>query len=428
MISSLLLSVIPQHNVALWLTSNIRDILDHMGLRRDPSLENVIYVVVIVAFALLLGWSIRRLLLWLTKSAMKWHPTELGNYLLQNNVPKSCSHVITPLVILALLPFAFDTTSPLLHIFRVCIYIYTIIAFAVAINTVIRLVWTRYDQRENTKNLAIGGIRNLCTGIVWVIAVIIIGSTILDKSPVALLTGLGAFAAALMLIFKDTILGFVAGVQLSQNDMLRIGDWIVVPSTIANGIVIDMSLSAVKVQNWDNTIVTLPPYTLVSTSFQNWRGMSASGYRLISRSVIFDVDSIVPCTDEMLTSVAALPGMQEFIDKVKTSGQFYDPGVAVVNGTTQTNLGLMRAYMCYYLLHHPLIGKDQQILVNIKVPDGNGFPLQIYCYTTTAWTAYEAVQSEIFEHIAAMAPKFGLRLYNAPSGNDLKSLKQIGQA
>lgn len=417
-----LLAIIPQHGLALWLTEHIRTTLDHLGLKHGSMAESVIYVGVIVAFALLLGWLVRRVALWLTRRIMRWRSTQIGNDLIHDHVLSRCSHVITPLVILALLPFAFDTQSSLLHLFRVAIYIYTIVAFAVAINAVIRFFWMRYNQRENTKNLALGGIRNLCTGIVWVIAVIVIGSIILDKSPVALLTGLGAFAAALMLIFKDTILGFVAGVQLSGNDMLRIGDWIVVPSTIANGIVVDMSLTAVKVQNWDNTIVTLPPYTLVSTSFQNWRGMSDSGYRLISRSVIFDVDSVVPCTDQMIQSVSTLPGMKEFIDKVKTSGPFYDPGVAVVNGTIQTNLGLLRAYLCYYLLHHPLIGTDQQILVNVKVPEGNGFPLQIYCYTTTAWTAYEAVQSEIFEHIAAVAPKFGLRLYNAPSGNDVKSL------
>lgn len=415
-------TIIPSHDVAVWLTENIRAVLDYFGQRHNIALENFIYVVIIVAIAFLIGWIARHIILLVTQAIIKWRNTDFGRNLLSNKVPLHCSHVITPLVILGLLPFAFDTHSSLLKVFTIAVYAYTIVTFAVAFNSIICFVWTRYDERENTKNLALGGIRNLFTGIVRVIAVILIGSIILDKSPVALLTGLGAFAAALMLIFKDTILGFVAGVQLSQNDMLRIGDWIVVPSTIANGIVVDMSLTAVKVQNWDNTIVTLPPYTLVSTSFQNWRGMSDSGYRLISRSVIFDVESVTPCSDELMASISTLPGMQEFIDKVKASGQFYDPGLAVVNGTTQTNLGLLRAYMCYYLLHHPLIGTDQQMLVKLQAPEGNGYPLQIYCYTTTAWTAYEAVQSEIFEHIAVMAPKFGLRLYNAPSGSDIKAL------
>lgn len=421
-ITALPAALIPSHQVAAWLLETIRHLLNKLGLEHDQNIEEAIYVVAIVAVALFLGWAVRRVILWATRRLVAWKQTRIGKVLLDEHILSRCSHVIPPLVILGLLPFAFDSNSVLLHIFRVCIVIYLIITITRAINAVIGFVWERYNERENTKNLPLAGIRNVCMGIVWIISVIIIGSVILDKSPAALLTGLGAFAAALMLIFKDSILGFVAGVQLSQNDMLRIGDWIVVPSTIANGIVVDMSLTAVKVQNWDNTIVTLPPYTLVSTSFQNWRGMSDSGYRLISRSVIFDVDSVAPATDSMIATVSALPGMKEFIDKVKSKGQFYDPGLACVNGTTQTNLGLLRAYMCQYLLHHPLIGTDQQILVRIMTPDGNGMPLQIYCYTTTAWTAYEAVQSEIFEHIAAIAPTFGLRLFNNPSGHDVKTI------
>ena len=152
------------------------------------------------------------------------------------------------------------------------------------------------------------------------------------------------------------------------------------------------------------------------------KNMSDSGWRLISRSVIFDVDSVAPATDALIESVSSLTGMKGFIDKIKSSGQFYDGALATVNGTLQTNLGLFRAYMCEYLLAHPEVAKDQQILVRIMTPDASGYPLQIYCYTTTAWTAYEAVQSEIFEHIAAMAPQFGLRLFNNPSGRDLKSL------
>ena len=393
-----------------------------MGLEHDKIAEEVIYVTAIVSMAVLIGWVVRWIILYATKKIVSWKKTPMITALLRDRVLTRCSHIITPLVILALLPFAFDTKSILLHIFKVALVVYLILTITMAINTIIRFIWDRYNERENTKNLPIAGIRNVCIGIVWIVSLIVIGSVILDKSPAALLTGLGAFAAALMLIFKDSILGFVAGVQLSQNDMLRIGDWIVVPSTIANGIVIDMSLTAVKVRNWDNTIVTLPPYTLVSTSFQNWRGMSESGWRLISRSVIFDVDSITPANDTMIASVSALPGMQGFIDKVKTTGQFYDPATATVNGSLQTNLGLFRAYMCQYLLSHPLVAHDEQILVRIMTPDASGYPLQIYCYTSTAWTAYEAVQSEIFEHVAMMAPHFGLRMFNNPSGRDIKSL------
>ncbi len=188
----------------------------------------------------------------------------------------------------------------------------------------------------------------------------------------------------------------------------------------------DVSLTAVKVQNWDNTIVTLPPYTLVSTSFQNWRGMSQSGCRQICRSVIFDSYYVKSCTPELIEKVTQLhPEMKAFVDKSKAAGGKvnYDPGLAVVNGTTETNLGLFRAYMCQYLLNHPLIVKDQQILVRVMVPTGIGIPLQLWCFTTTAWTAYEAVQSEIFEHIASVCQDFDLQLFNYPSGVDVETVQ-----
>lgn len=402
-------SLIPGHHLATWLMTHITGLLDRMGLSREPSLEEVIYVCIIVIFALLLGWLVKLLVLWITRKFVAAHNTETGSELLRQHVFSRCSHAIPPLVILALIPFAFEGQSKLLHIFELCLIVYTIMAITNALCTVVSFIWRRFDKRNNTKNLPLQGILYVCNGIIWIVASIIAVSVLVGKSPAVLLTGLGAFAAAIMLIFKDSILGFVAGIQLSQNDMLRIGDWIVVPSTIANGIVTEVSLSAVKVRNWDNTIVTLPPYTLVSTSFQNWRGMSQSGWRLISRNFYFDTDSVTQASPELLAEVSELPGMKSFIDRINTEGQFYDSGVAVVNGTLESNLGLFRAYMCAYLLAHPLVAHDRQILVRVMAPDTKGIPLQIYCYTSTAWTAYEAVQSEIFEHIALKCQIFGLK-------------------
>ena len=424
----MLASIIPSHVVASWLLTTIDRFLDFMGLGRDKGIEEILYVAIIVAAALFIGWVLRWVILYLSRKFVKIRNTEIGQQLLEHHVLTRCSHIIPPLVILALLPFAFTSESTLLHIFTKCVIIYALIVIGLAINNILKFIWLRFDSKENKQNLPLKGILDVAIGVVWIIVAIIGGSTLLDKSPAALLTGLGVFATALMLVFKDSILGFVAGIQLAQNDMLRVGDWIVVPSTIANGICIDVTLTTVKVQNWDNTIVTLPPYTLISSSFQNWRGMSDSGYRLISRSVYIDTDSVVPATDEIIQNVSTLPGMDKFLSRVKESGQFYDPALACVNGSTATNLGLLRAYMCSYLLAPPLIGTDQQILVRIMTPEPSGMPLQIYCYTTTAWTAYEAVQSEIFEHLAAVAPKFGIRIFNAPSGEDIKGIAEIASA
>jgi len=401
-----------------------------VGLEKDQGAEDIIYIAIIVAVALALGWLARKLTLYATKKIMLLRNNDLAQDLMQHHVLMKCSHIIPPLVLLALLPFAFTTDSLFKDIVFKALLIYTVIVICMAACRVVHFTWMRFDKKRNTKNLPLKGIMGTVVGVLWVIAVIICVSILVDKSPVALLTGLGAFAAVLMLVFKDSILGLVAGLQLSENDMLHVGDWIVVPSTIANGIVIDVNLTSVKVQNFDNTIITLPPYSLISSSFQNWRGMVDSGCRQIARSVIFDSDTIVPTTPEMIADICTkFPIIKAYVNKVQTEGKpIYDPGLTVVNGSLETNLGLFRAYMCQWLINNPAISNDQQILVRVMVPTGEGIPLQLWCYTaTTKWTAYEAIQSSVFEHIIAVAPVFGLRLYNNPSGTDVTQIQLLSK-
>ena len=426
----MLTSIIPTHKVAQWLLVHIHRLLDYVGLEKDQGAEDIIYIAIIVAVALALGWLARKLTLYATKKIMLLRNNDLAQDLMQHHVLMKCSHIIPPLVLLALLPFAFTTDSLFKDIVFKALLIYTVIVICMAACRVVHFTWMRFDKKRNTKNLPLKGIMGTVVGVLWVIAVIICVSILVDKSPVALLTGLGAFAAVLMLVFKDSILGLVAGLQLSENDMLHVGDWIVVPSTIANGIVIDVNLTSVKVQNFDNTIITLPPYSLISSSFQNWRGMVDSGYRQIVRSVIFDSDTIVPTTPEMIADICTkFPIIKAYVNKVQTEGKpIYDPGLTVVNGSLETNLGLFRAYMCQWLINNPAISNDQQILVRVMVPTGEGIPLQLWCYTaTTKWTAYEAIQSSVFEHIIAVAPVFGLRLYNNPSGTDVTQIQLLSK-
>lgn len=415
----MLSEIIPTHRVAEKLLSVCDKMLNALGLEHDKTLEEIIYIVLIVLIAVIIGWLSGRLIAFISRQVMSHYNTELTRNLHDEHIFTKSSRIIPPLVILALLPLAFNNESWIQHFIERVLIVYTLVMLAMALNAILGIIWQRFNSKDNTKNLPLKGILYICQGLVWIIITIISVSVLLHKSPAVLLTGLGAFAAALMLIFKDSILGFVAGIQLSQNDMLRVGDWIVVPSTIANGIVIDVSLTAVKVQNWDNTVVTLPPYTLVSTSFQNWRPMTESGWRLISRSLIFDSCHVTTCTSELLDRIATkYPEMKQFIDD-NTAKTSYNKGTATVNGTTETNLGLFRAYMCNYLLNHPLIASDQQILVRIMVPEASGIPLQLYCYTSTDWTQYEAVQSQLFEHICAVCPDFDLQLYNYPSAEDI---------
>lgn len=424
----MLIGAIPTHKAAQWLLSHVRHILEKLGLENDPDTEEIIYIGLVVVIALAAGWLVRRGILYVAQKFVKLRNTEIGAELLQQHTLTRCSHIISPLVILALIPFAFTSDSPSLGVVQKCLYIYTVIAVAVAVNAVLTFVWMRYDIKRNTRNLPLKGILNIGMGIVWAIVVIVSVSILINRSPAVLLGGLGAFAAALMLIFKDTILGFVAGIQLSQNDMLHVGDWIVVPSTPANGIVTDVSLTAVKVRNFDNTIVTLPPYTLVSTSFQNWRGMSQSGCRRIMRSVTFESESVVEIDDAAVDALTAkFPVMKPWVDDMKAAGKaVYAPGVATVNGTVVTNLGLFRAYLCSYILSNDAFNHDSQVLVRIMDPTPNGFPLQVWCFTsTTAWTAYEAIQSALFEHIAVVAPQFNLKIYNNASVLDTTTVQMM---
>lgn len=413
-------SFIPSHEVAQWLMGVIRHLLDIIGLRHEPRIEDLLYIVIVAVVAIFIGWLIRKCILYVVRRLAGMRHTMLDDDLLQSRVFTKCSHIIVPIVLLSLVPFTLNYGSQMRIIIMKVLYIYAIIAFTYAMAAVVDFIWVRYNRKENTRNLPLKGIANTMKGILWIIAFIIGVSVLIDKSPAALLTGLGAFAAALMLIFKDSILGFVAGIQLSQNDMVRIGDWIVVPDTPVNGNVIDISLSTVKVRNFDNTIITCPPYMLVQHSFQNWRGMSESGARRIFYNLTVENSTIHPADEAFVDDmVGKYPILKSWVDGVRSSNALveYNKGQMSVNGTIETNLGLFRAYVCLYLMNHPQVAKDQQMLVRLETPVAQGTTLNIYVFTaTTNWTLYEAIMSELLEHITAIAPTFGLRLYTPITG------------
>lgn len=416
--------IIPSHAVATWLMNRIYRMFESVGLAHSHSLEQIVYVAIIIAVGVVLGWTIRTIILLIARQFVKLRDNDTARQLLHEKVLLRCSRFITPSVILGLIPWAFNEGSSLLAITQKIVSVWLLYAIALGINSVLSFIWLRYDEKMNTRNLPLRGILDTCKGIVWAIMVIIAASMLMGKSPGSLLAGLGAFAAALMLIFKDSILGLVASVQLSQNDMIHVGDWVVVPSTPANGIVLDITLTTVKVQNFDNTIITLPPYTLVSSSFQNWRGMKDSGCRRIARNVIIESTSVKTLDQESLKAIVdKVPSLAQFVSKSNVTPVF-DPGVATVNGTIDTNLGLFRAYMCDYILHNPAFNHEAQILVRTMDPTAVGIPLQIYCFAaTTAWTAYEAIQSALFEHVFTMAPLFGLTVFNYSSSSDAELVK-----
>lgn len=418
------MSVTPSYEIASWALNTIDDLFKYIGLPRDVDLEEAVYTLVVIGIAWSIGWIMKMLVLFIIKRIKRFVNVVSISALQGQKIFIKGSDIIPPLVFMVLIPFAFTSDAKVLDIIMKISVIYFIYTVIRASNAVLDFMWHRYDERDNDKNHPLKGLLQISKGLVWLIGLILIGSIILGKSPVVLLTGLGAFAAILMLVFKDSILGMVSGVQLSQNDMLRVGDWIDVPGTPANGVVIDVTLTVVKVQNWDNTIAMLPPYTLVSTSFQNWRGMSASGVRRIARSYMIDVDSVQFATDAMLDDFKQIPFMKDYIElKQKQATEGIDDNTNnpanIVNGTIDTNLGMLRAYMTMYLRNNKNISQSSTLMVRALDPTTSGLPLQLYCFTnTTDWSSYESIQSEIFEHFASILPRFGLYAFENPSGRD----------
>ena len=412
---------IPPYKIAHWIINIIDSLLKKCGLPYNDTIEEFIYIVIVIGIAFGLGWIVSKIAILITNK-MKWFKSasKSGTVLAEKTLLK-VSRIIPPIVFLSLIPFAFSSESKIPNIIIRIALIYLIITIILAINGILNFLWKKNDEVSNTHNHPLKGLPQIAKGLIWLIGIIIIISIMVNKSPLALFTGLGAFAAVVMLVFKDSILGLVAGVQLSQNDMLRVGDWIVVPGTPANGIVADVSLTVVKVKNWDNTLAMLPPYTLVSTSFQNWRAMYESGKRQINRSYNISSNSIHAPSFELLEKLKEISLLKDFIT-LKQS-QLNDGIIentrnskGAVNGTIDTNLGLFRAYLTIYLNNHPLVAHDTLLIVNELEPTSQGVPIRLYSYTSvTVWVSHESVQSEIFEHLALMAPVFELELYQLPT-------------
>lgn len=425
---TLLLSAIPTNRIAEWLLEIIRHILESIGIDRHTRFDEIVYFAVVVVLAVFLAWLARIIMIWILRKVITLHDSELGHELTAAHTVSRCTHVIPPLVLMSFLPLGFESDVLLHTIILRALWVYFTISFGLGLNAVITFAWLRYDKKENSERHPLRGLLGTAHGIVWIIVVIISASIIIDRSPAYLLTGMAALSAAMMLIFKDSILGFVSGIQLSINDMLRVGDWINVPSVSANGVVEDVSLTVVKLRGWDNTVIMLPPYTLVSTSFQNYRGMYETGRRRIEQQFLVDVTSVEVPSADMLTQIGTeYPVLKDFIDKANTlqaAGKMpeFNGGTTPVNGTIETNLGLFRAYLCLYLQQHEGISMKEYLMVRILPSTPQGVPLEIYCFTegdAIYWLKYEAIQSQIIEHILLTAPKFGLRIYNALDAGDI---------
>lgn len=366
----------------------------------------VIVVSCIVVVIYLATMLFRRVVIPVIKRVTQSTRTSWDDIMLNNTLLKDVSRLLPPLFISLLLPLAFGDESTTLDLLMKLNSVYFIAMFSKLLITFLSALYDLSNQQNRFKNRPLKGIYQMLKIVVICVALIIVVSILINKNPGYILTAMGASAAVLMLVFKDTIMGLVAGVQLSANDMLRPGDWISMPKYGADGDVVEVTLTTVKVRNWDNTITTIPPYALVSDSFQNWRGMKESGGRRVKRSVYIDMRSINFCTEEQMDALRK----HGWTKDLEREDKFV------------VNLHIFRNYLEDYLRHHSRVNQNMTIMVRQLQPTAQGLPLELYFFSDgTDWIPYEHLQAEIFEHVFAVLPTFGLRVFQSPMGIDFTS-------
>lgn len=380
-------------------------------------LERWVILLIIVLFALTVDAVIRIGVARVLQQIVSRTKATWDDHIFNKNVIKRLCNFVTPTIIYILLPIAFSSTDGSndgMHlILERGVEVWMVVACIRFVNVLLKVLFDIAEQHPAWQGKPIKGLLQTGQGIVMGIGAILIVSILIDKSPTLLLTGLGASAAVLMLIFKDSILGLVAGVQLAANNMLKVGDWISMPSRGIDGEVEEVSLTTIKVRGWDKTLQTLPPYLLISEPFQNWQAMRSSGGRRIKRSLNVDMTSIRFADEAYIEQLRSNEQSRALIEDIATQSD---------EGETLTNLDLFMRAVNNYLLHHPRVNPNMTIMVRQLQPSEWGLPIEVYCFSANVnWVPYENLQTEIISYVVAAAPLFGLRMYQAPSGKDLRS-------
>ena len=373
-----------------------------IGWGIDPKIANTfdeaIIAILMICIAVGLDYLCQAILVGGMRKYTKHSPHVWNTLLMKRRVFHNLIHTIPGILVYILLPIAFVRGKELLLISQKICAVYIILSLLLANNGVLLMILDVYSEKAKAKNHPMKGFIQVLQVLLFFVGGIIMIAILVNKSPASLFAGLGASAAVLMLVFKDSILGFVAGIQLSANDMVRLGDWVTIPSSNANGIVQEITLNTVKIQNFDNTISTIPPYSLVNNSFQNWRGMVESGGRRVMKNITLDLTTLKFCTPEMLdTFRKEIPLLAD-----------YQPEEGVI----PTNSQVYRVYIERYLCSLPVVNQDLDLIISQKEATEYGVPIQVYFFSRNKiWKEYERIQSDIFDHLFAMVPKFDLKVY-----------------
>ncbi|MBQ3614050.1 MAG: mechanosensitive ion channel [Bacteroidales bacterium] len=373
----------------------------------DPDIAGILSTLLLVGAMIVIGvginWLLQYILSWFTKRSKKLKHSKWNSIIVQRRLGHHILLLI-PGIILYLLPYMiFERDSRTILFLHKADIIFIIIVSMRICNALMLGFLDFYRTTDKNKSHPLQGLIQVLQVSMYFVGGIIITAILIDKSPTVLLTGLGASAAVLMLIFKDSILGFVAGVQLSQNNMVKIGDWIQTTDGSANGNIEEITLNTIKVRNWDNTLTMIPPYTLVSTPFRNWRGMQESGGRRVDKNIFIDITTLEYCSRESLDSIhEALPLMRSYIESLDIEKM-------------PINIQLYRTYIEMFLRANPEVNSSLDIIVTQRESTAYGLPIEVYFFLKDkAWASYERKQSDIFDHLMAAAPVFGLRMYQRP--------------
>ena len=394
-------------------------------LQAHPELHTLVAVSALLLGAWLSNWIVKRILVrGLYRLLRQQRHAPLQDF----GIIRRLSNVVPALVLSLGIAAVPGLPEALVTVIRNVCGGFIVLTIALALGALLDLINMVYQRRKDAYLHPIKGYLQVIKIAIYAVATILIIATLIDRSPLILLSGLGAMAAVLMLIFQDTLLSLVASVQITSNDIIRVGDWVEMPQLNADGDVIDIALHTVKVQNWDKTITTIPTKRFISDSFKNWRGMQESGGRRVMRSLFLDQQSVhflAPEERDRLKRFNLLEGYlnQKQRDIDEWNARLAERGQEPANTRRITNLGTFRAYVERYLRSHPDVHQDMTLIVRQLAPTADGLPLQIYCFTsTTAWVAYEGIQADIFDHLLAILPEFGLRVFQHPSGADMREM------
>jgi len=410
----------------------IRELLANSGLsEKGITFWTESIMILIILIIAVLGYIITRwLIVKIVHLIARRTKSQWDDIMLEKKVFQRLAYLAPALIINYLIGSHHDEIELLVRAINLIVSIYFVVVIIQVINSFLRAANEIYNTYEIAQTKPIKGYIQVVQIIAYILAMIAIISILIGSENLGWVAGLGAFSAVLLLVFKDPILGFVGGIQLSANNMVRIGDWIEMPKYGADGTVIDISLTTVKVQNWNKTITTIPTYTLVTDYFKNWRGMEESGGRRIKRSINIDMTSVKFCTDEMLERFKKFQHVSDYVNETENEISSYNAefdldNTVLVNGRRQTNIGVFRAYLRGYLSRHSKINLDMTLLVRHLQPTEMGLPIEVYAFSTDqAWANYEDIQADIFDHILAVIPAFDLKVFQAPTGEDFSNILQ----